>query len=163
MSYNAPDDSTSWATIDDLYDRYGDEYVDKLAIRRRRTAGGDYVADQSDEAITRVLILALSDAKDHLQFKLNGRFSNANQINSVSFPIIKAWHIRLTIATLLNGGDCQGCTCLGLDEFLQGEICSPEGICLSSSKTFFSFSEAKFSCECVSSCCCNSPINKGYA
>lgn len=145
--------TNSWATINDLYDRYGEEFVDKLSIRRSWDDGlGMYVANESKESMTRVQILALDDAKALLMEKISSLFVGAERLNDVEFYSIKQWHIKLAIETLKKGGDCKGCDCLGdIDEFLKGKICSEKG-CLEKRTTFFQVYGGKLKCE--SSCGC---------
>lgn len=152
---------TTWATEEDLYTRYGDEFVDKLAIRRNWDEDEQqYVADESDEAKAAVIALALCDAQNLIIQKLSCLYSNTDILNTELFGALKQWHIRLTIETLKNGGDCMGCACnVDLDRYIGcGNICSDEGNCLVSTKTFFSVTEAHFQCECNCSggCCCES-------
>jgi len=53
----------TWATIQDLYTRFGDEFVDKLADRRKWDAIIQaYVADQSKTNRDEVIQTALDDA-----------------------------------------------------------------------------------------------------
>ena len=151
-------DST-WAIIEDLYDRYGDEYVDKLAVRTVWDSDSQrYVADETLEGKTKVINIALCDAKQLLKQKLSCKFSNVNILDDHLFYSLKQWHIELTIQTLRRGGDCMGCECVSqIDQYIAcGSICSEDGLCLSSNQTFFSVSEAHFKCEgCgCGSCCC---------
>lgn len=150
----------TWATESDLRLRYGDEFVDKLGTRRRLDSGlNDYIADQSPSHISAVINAALQDAKDFLLFKLSCAYKvSASLIDGTqNFPLITQWHIRVTIDTLKAGGDCWSCACLeDLEKFLTcgTGICSDEGECLESLKTFVSVSPAKFPCECGGRCSC---------
>lgn len=147
----------TWATIHDLYDRYGQEFVDKLAIRRKWDPSIEaYVADESRESICKVLSIALSDAKALIQKKLACRFSGINLLDEKFFPAIKIWHVRLTVETLKTGGDCLACACnVEMEkDFDCGSICSEDGVCLTSKKTFISVSTPKFECECMGVCKC---------
>lgn len=147
--YYCGTDST-WASVTDLYDRYGDEFVDKLATRRIYDPDtGTYVADESEEGRLRVLSLALCDAKQLLRRKLSCYYSNTNLLDDNIFYGIKIWHIKLTIETLKAGGDCLSCACLpDIDKYIEcGSICTEDGICLTSEKTFISASTAIFCCE----------------
>lgn len=149
--------STSWATTDDLYDRFGDEYVDKLATRRNWNEASEmYVADENDEAKEKVLCLALCDAKSLLLQKLQCKFADVSPLETANFPGIKQLHIKLTIQTLKAGGDCSGCECNEeIDKYIAcGTICTDDGICLVSSQTFISATEAHFKCECQGHCGC---------
>lgn len=152
---------STWATEEDLYSRYGDEFIDKLAIRRNWDEDEQqYVADESDEAKEAVIALALCDAQNLIIQKLSCLYSNVDILNEYLFGALKQWHIRLTIETLKNNGDCMGCSCVvDLDKYIAcGSICSDEGVCLSSSSTFLEATEAHFKCECNCSggCCCES-------
>lgn len=143
----------TWATIQDLYTRFGDEFVDKLADRRKWDESIQaYVADQSRENRDLVIQTALDDAKALLKQKLSCAYQNISILDEQTFSCITQWHIQLTISVLKAGGDCVGCKCEGLDDFLKcGSICSDDGTCLVSKSTFFSVSIAHFPCE---SCGC---------
>lgn len=146
----------TWATIEDLYDRYGVEFVDKLSVRTVKDAStGKYYIDETDEAKEKVLGLALEDAKAFILNKLSCLYSNVDLLQEYCFSGLKQWHIRLTIETLRLGGDCAGCGCIGdLDKYLScGNICSDDGQCLSSNSTFFAVAPAHFPCECCSDNC----------
>lgn len=150
---------TTWATADDLYDRYGDEFVDKLAVRTVWDQdSGRYVADESTEGKLKVIGIALCDARQLMKQKLSCYYSNVDVLEEHLFYSLKQWHIELTIQTLKKGGDCMGCDCVkDMDQYFQcGSICSEDGICLTSKKTFISASVAKFDCECncKGGCCC---------
>lgn len=156
MSYPCDSNKNSWATICDLYDRYGEEFVDKLSIRRNwDDSVSDYVADESKESMTRVQLLALDDARSILKEKISIFFLKLNLLDKYEFNSIKQWHIKLTIEALKKGGDCRGCDCLSdFDEFLKGPICN-DNFCLERKGTFFSISKANFKCDrCKGSCCC---------
>lgn len=141
----------SWATVEDLYSRFGDEFMDKVSTRRLWDADLEsYVADESESGRQSVIQLALDDAKAFLTYKISCLFSDLSLLATNDFAIIKAWHIKLTIETLKIGGDCTACTeCnAAFDSFLKcGNICDVNGVCLSSNKTFFSITEAVFCCE----------------
>lgn len=150
-------DSSSWANVNDLYDRFGDEFVDKLATRNKYdTEVKRYIADESTEGRFKVIALALCDAKALIIRKLKCKYSNVSLLNSSAFPSIKLWHIKMTIETLKVGGDCSGCNCEELDKFIEcGDICNEdETVCLSSKLTFITASEAVFTCECHGGCSC---------
>lgn len=149
---------TTWATVDDLYDRFGDEFVDKLAIRRVWDEGlQSYVADESPEGKLKVIELALCDAKGMILTKLQCLYSNVSLIEDAYFPSIKVWHMKMTIETLKVGGDCYKCNCEDLDKFLScNNICSDDGVCLISKSTFISVSPAVLCCEMMGKgCCCS--------
>lgn len=149
--------STTWALPDDLIARYGQEYIDKLSIRRKYDSELEqYVADESTEGRSTVLTLALCDAKNLIYSKIQCKYQNADLLNTAYFPSIKHWHIKLTIETLKAGGDCSGCACiLDMDRFIDcSPICSEDGQCLISNKTFISATEAEFKCECFGRCRC---------
>ena len=154
--YYCSSETNSWASINDLYERFGDEYVDKLATRRKWDAALDtYVADESVEGRTRVLTLALCDAKALLIQKISCLFGNISLLSTSNFSSIRQWHIRMAIEVLKAGGDCHSCNCESLDNFLKcGTICDENGVCLPSKTTFISVSEAKFPCECEDRCSC---------
>lgn len=155
--YCTGSETTSWATIDDLYLRYGDEYIDKQATRNKYDAATKaYIADESREGRFLVVSVALCDAKELILRKLMCRFANTELLDTLVFPAIKQWHIKLTIETLKAGGDCSGCACVAeIDQFLDcGKVCSESGTCLPSNKTFFSISKAKFPCEGGGCGCC---------
>lgn len=140
---------STWATIEDLYVRYGEEYVDKLAIRNVwDESTQSYVSDESDENKTLVLQTALDDAKALILQKLSCLYTNSEVVNEYYFAALKQWHIRLTIETLKIGGDCTSCACVGdLDKFLCSKICTEDGVCLISAETGFVVSKACFKCE----------------
>lgn len=125
----------TWATKEDLVLRYGQEYVEKLAIRRDWNEDAEaYVADESPERIDQVINAALQDAKDWLLWKISCCFNivDFNALAEVSF--VKRFHIKLTIIMLKDGGDCQECKeCQ--DEFSDfcscGSICDINGNCIS--------------------------------
>lgn len=154
--YCSPD--STWATIEDLYQRFGDEYVDKLAIRRVYDVDTDsYVADESPEGKERVLNLALCDARAHLKQKVSCCYGEVSLLDEHIFPSIKQWHIKLTIETLKVGGDCFACTeCnKSFDDFCScNSICSEDGVCLPSKKTFISVSEQSKDCCKIERCKC---------
>ena len=141
----------SWATVSDLKARFGDEYMDKISTRRKwNSTVEDYVADESASGRNAIIQLALDDAKAYLTYKMSCLFGNLDLLATNDFKIVLAWHIKLTIETLKIGGDCTACTeCnAAFDEFLKcGKICDANGVCLSSTKTFFSITEAVFCCE----------------
>ena len=150
---------STWATPEDLYERFGDEFVDKLAIRRKWNSEiEDYVADESDEGKLAVIELALEDAKQLLLQKLSCLYGELTLLedDTYAFTSILQWHIKLTIETLKIGGDCYACACIGdLDKFLGcGTICTPDGVCLPGLNTFISASVAHFKCECHGRCGC---------
>lgn len=156
MSY-CSDEKTSWASISEIYDRYGDEFVDKLSIRRKYdTDVQSYVADETKEGLFKVQMLALCDAKDLILEKLSCKFSNLELLDTNNFPSIKQWHIRLTVETLKAGGDCRACACIeDLNKFVDcNSICDDAGVCLKSKKTFISVSTPVFKCECKGGCRC---------
>lgn len=142
--------TNSWATVEDLTSRYGQEYIDKLSTRTVYDADvGSYVADETSEGRFRVLSLALSDAKELIKRKVSCIYSNSNLLENNLFPALKQWHIKLTIETLKIGGDCSACACNeDLDKFLScGNICTEDGQCLTSNKTFWKVSKADWPCE----------------
>lgn len=150
-------ENSSWANVDDLYSRYGAEFIDKISTRTvYDSETGSYIADETVEGRFRVTSLALCDAKELIVRKLMCKFGKVNLLDTTFFPSIKQWHIKLTIETLKIGGDCSGCDCVkDLDAYLDcGSICNEEGLCLSSKKTFFSISKAKFPCEEGGCGCC---------
>lgn len=155
--YYCSDEQTSWANIDDLYNRFGEEFVDKLSIRRvYDTDVQSYVADETKEGFFKVQSLALCDAKALILEKLSCKYTGLKQLDTVSFPAIKQWHIKLTIETLKIGGDCRACACVeDIVKFTEcGSLCNEDGICLPSKKTFISVTRDPFLCECRSSGCC---------
>lgn len=157
MSYTS--DLKSWATPADLYERYGQEFVDNLCIRRNYDESlGQYVGDVDPQSMLRVLNLALSDAKDMLISKMSVVFKFSSELDLYYFPAVKQWHIKLTIETLKVGGDCYACSCISdLETFLKSnKICTTEGLCLGKKTSFISVSKATFPCECKSTCCCSS-------
>lgn len=147
--YCSPD--STWATIEDLYQRFGDEYVDKLAIRRVFDQDLDsYVADESDEGKEMVIALALCDAKNYLKQKIGCCYEEVTLLDDHVFPAVKNFHIKLTLDTLKVGGDCYACAeCIkSFDDFCScNSLCSTDGICLSSKKTFVTVSCPEFPCE----------------
>lgn len=157
MTY-CSEQSSTWATVDDLYNRFGDEYIDKLAIRRiYDTDLEQYVADESEEGKLKVIELALCDAKSLILRKLSCYYTQASLslLDSSVFKSIYLYHIKLTIETLKAGGDCSSCDCISpMEEFFKcGPICSEDGNCLVSNKTFISVSESKFCCELMGKGC----------
>lgn len=155
------DSPSSWATVNDLYDRFGDEYMDKISTRNNYNSTlGRYVADESVDNRFKVISLALCDAKELIIRKLQCAFSDVTPLNDLVFPAIKQWHIKITIETLKIGGDCSACACNeDLDKFIAcGVVCTSDGVCLSANSTFISATCAKFPCEngCGGGCgCCN--------
>lgn len=157
MSMYCDSSNNSWATVDDLYERYGEEAIDKLATRSNYDSTlKSYVADESTEGRLRVISLALCDSMELIRRKISCKFSNVSLLDSKTFLAVKQWHIKLTIETLKKGGDCSGCECIeDLDAYLDcARICDEQGTCLPSLKTFFSISEASFRCECRGLCKC---------
>lgn len=155
--YYCSDVKLTWATPTDLYERFGDEFVDNLSTRRNYDKTlGRYVADERPEARLRVVQLALDDARAMIVRKLQCKYNDVVQLNTLYFPSIKQWHIKLAIETLQMGGDCSACACnADLDKYLDcNSICTEDGICLTSKSTFISASEAHFKCECIGSCGC---------
>ena len=153
-SYFDCSNSGSWATINDLYDRYGEEFVDKLSVRRVwDDETGHYLADESKESMTRVQCLALDDARALLQEKISSKFKDIARLDREEFFSIKQWHIKLTIETLKKGGDCQGCECITeIDKFLEGKVCSNKG-CLPKVGTVVQVYSDKLKCEGSKKCC----------
>jgi len=127
-----------WATIDDLFTRYGEEYVNKLAVRRnydKETKG--YIADESCENIKLVLCTALEDARDQLEFVISKCY-NIKQLNEFiskdeEIKVIKRFHLRMAIAILKEGGDCEACDACE-DKFYkicsESKLCTESGLCL---------------------------------
>lgn len=148
----------TWATKEDLYARFGDEVIDKLAIRSDWDKyDQSYVANESCKAKDQILDLALEDAKNLIIHKLSCIYSNYSLVQSEDFvcPVLKQWHIKTTFEVLKAGGDCSSCNCEKLDEFLKcNTLCSDGGVCLSRNSTFISASVAKFPCECGWNCKC---------
>ena len=146
----------TWAAKEDLYARFGQEFINKLAIRRNYDEETEsYVASEDDESIENVLNTALEDAKTLILGKLSCKFANFQIVNTMDFPSIKQWHIKMTIEVLKQGGDCTACDCTKLDEFLCTNICTEDGFCLTSIKSFISVSKPHFPCEaCKGDCKC---------
>lgn len=141
---------STWATPQDLYIRYGDEFIDKLGIRRVwDTYLHDYVADESYSGIQTILETALRDAEAVLRHKISCCFGKVSLLDTHTFSAIKQWHIKLTIATLRKGGDCYSCAeCAEFDAFCACKtICSDDGICLPWKQSGISVSEETFDCE----------------
>lgn len=147
---------SSWATKEDLYSRFGQEFVTKLAIRRNwNNELSMWVASEGPTDIGAILNLALEDAKNIILQRLSCLFSNYQAVNSSSFSALKYWHIKTTIEVLKANGDCTGCKCEDLDEFLKcNSLCDDSGFCLTKKTTFISASVAKFECECHGRCGC---------
>lgn len=148
---------TTWAMPDDLIARYGQEFMDKLSTRRKFDVELEqYVADESTEGRSTVLTNALCDSKNYIFAKIQCKYKNSDLVNTLNFPSIKHWHIKLTIEALKVGGDCSECACVSdLEKFLDcSPICSEDGQCLLSNKTFISATEAEFRCECFGRCRC---------
>lgn len=149
---------SAWAVGADLYSRFGDEFVDKLAIRRKwNNVLNDYVADESQVGKDAVIALALDDAKAMILQKLSCYYSDLTSLDTLNYPAIKQWHILLTIETLKRGGQCYGCECIApMEEYFKcGSVCSDNGVCLVSKKTFISATEAEFCCEVCDEGCCS--------
>lgn len=149
--------NSTWASVQDLYDRYGEEYIDKKCIRNKyNVLLQEYVADETQASILKVLELALCDAKNLLLAKLSCIYGNTNLLDLYAFGAIKTWHMKITIATLDAGGDCSSCSeALDLKNFVEcGNMCTDDGICLTKNSTFFSVSEPSWPCECLGSCGC---------
>lgn len=149
-------ETTTWANVHDLYDRYGQEFVDKLAIRNNwNEEFKAYVASEDEVSKMRVLTLAICDAKELIKRKIQCKYKNISLLDEKLFYGIKQWHIKLTIDTLKLGGDCMSCDCTELDKFLDcNSICSTDGVCLPSKGTFLTASVAHFECECLGRCKC---------
>jgi len=147
-----------WAIKEDLYARYGQEFVTKLAIRRNWDATlQDWVADVSELNVGAVVNLALEDAKNLILQKLNCLYSNVTLLDTINCPVLKIWHIKLAIEVLKAGGDCTACDCKTFDEFLScNKICDENGNCLISNKSFITVSDSCFPCEACGcdGCCC---------
>ena len=148
----------TWATPQDLYIRYGDEYVDKLLIRRVWDEyTGEYVADETYSGMNLVLETALEDAKAVLKQKISCCFGSISLLDSHDFSVIKQWHIKLTVAALKNGGDCSSCKeCTDFEEFCKCKsICSDDGVCLPWKGSAIYVSKEKFGCDkCIGGCKC---------
>ena len=149
---------STWATPQDLYIRYGDEFIDKLSIRRVwDTYHNEYLADESYSGIQTVLETALRDAEAVLKQKISCCFGNVQLLDQHTFSAIKQWHIKLTIAALKKGGDCYACIeCQEFEKYCScSTICSDEGICLPNKKSSISVSKEVFECErCLGRCKC---------
>lgn len=153
--YCESDSNSSWANINDLYDRYGEEFIDKLSIRRNfNEVIQEYVADESIENKTRVQSLALCDARDMILSMLSPNFSNLKELDIKKFHAVKLWHIKFTIELLKQGGDCATCKAEFEDFIKSNKICS-DTICLSKKTTFISATKAVFDCEIKSGCGCD--------
>lgn len=147
----------SWATIKDLYARFGEEYVNKLGIRRNFDLETDsYVASEDCKSVKSVLETALADAKQLILYKLACKFKDYEKVNTTNFSIIKQWHIKTTIEILKVGGDCTSCDCEGLDGFINcGTVCTDDGVCLKKKVSGISVSVPKYPCEgCKGECKC---------
>lgn len=147
---------SSWATKEDLYARFGQEFVTKLAIRRNwDNESKIWVASEDPIDIGAILNLALEDAKNLILHRLSCFFSNYQSVNESSFSALKFWHIKTTIDVLKANGDCTSCKCEDLDEFLKcNNLCDDDGFCLTKNTTFISATVAKFECECIGGCSC---------
>lgn len=147
---------STWAIIEDLYSRLGEEYVNKLAIRNDWDEDTEsYVANEDPEVIETRLNQALLDAKNLILQKLTCLYTNVELLDEENFPAILIWHVRTTVEVLKAGGDCTSCNCEQLDNFIKcNSICATSGVCLTSKKTFLFVSEAKFKCECMGVCSC---------
>lgn len=151
----------TWATIEDLYKRYGDEFMDKLSTRMDdNTSGDDYVANEDPLRRDEVIQLALDDARAILLQKINCCFKTDGKLvnPNLSFSGIFPWHIKLTIILLKQGGDCKDCDdCKeAFDDFCKcSSICSDEGDCLEKRGSAISVSEEKFKCDDIfkDGCC----------
>lgn len=155
--YYCSDDKYTWASPRDLYDRFGDEFMDKISTRMNYSQTLKmYVADEKPESRLKVIQLALDDAKELIVRKLSCKFQDVILLNTHYFSSIKSWHIKLTIETLKIGGDCTACECnADLDKFIDcNTICTEDGICLPSASSFFLVSQAKSECECQDKCGC---------
>ena len=147
MSQEYTYSNSSWATLNDLYDRFGEEYIDKLSIRNNYDESlEDYVADESRTNMIRVQLLALDDARDLILNKVNAVFKNAHLFNTMIFPFIKQWHIKLTIGFLKRGGECSSCI-EEFDENLKTSVLCSGNVCLEKRTTFFYASEYKSKCD----------------
>lgn len=144
----------AWATKQDLYSRYGDELMDKLAVRRDWDEYTEsYVANESTTTKEEMLDIALEDAKQLIINKLSCYFSDFVNVNTYDYPVLKQWHIKTAIELLKVGGDCSACNCEKLDEFLKcNTICTADGVCLKKKSTFISATEAVFDCEDACEC-----------
>lgn len=147
---------SSWATKEDLYARYGQEFMAKIALRRNWDEElNTWIASEGVHDIGSVINLALEDAKTLILQRISCFFSNYQKVINGNFPAVKVWHIRTTIDVLKANGDCASCDCKDLDNFLKcNSLCDENGICLNKKSTFISASVAKFDCECNGSCRC---------
>ena len=138
----------TWATKQDLYDRFGNEYITKLAMRRNWSEADQmFLASENTVDINKVVDFALEDAKALIQTKLSCQFLDASLVETIDFPAVKIWHMKMTIKVLEAGGDCAGCDCTDLDKFICGRVCAPDGTCLSSNVSAISVSTPVFECE----------------
>lgn len=146
-----------WATKEDLYTSFGQEFVDKLCIRRNWDAElEDYVASEDQESKDKVLNNALNMAKTVLIQRFRCSFRFTTELDTYNFPALLIWHQKTTIELLKIGGDCTLCKCEGLDEWMKcNTLCTEDGsFCLPKKGSILSASKAKWPCECQDDGCC---------
>lgn len=149
---------STWAVKQDLYDRFGQEKITKLAIRRNwDNILKEWIASEADVDIAKIVNLALEDAKSLIQQKLACQFEDYYLVEEQDFPAVKIWHMKMTLKVLEAGGDCTACDCTDLDKFICGQVCAPNGVCLNSLTSAISVSVPDFPCEgcgCGGCKCC---------
>lgn len=146
---------STWATKADLVLRYGQEYIEKAALRRDfNEDADDYVADESCDRINEVICAALEDAKEWLLWKISCSFNLADFNNLDDINYIKIFHMRLTIAMLKEGGDCEKCQ-KEFSEFCAcGQICDINGKCITKTKiSLIAVEQMPKSCLPQNVCC----------
>ncbi len=148
----------TWATKADLILRYGQDVIEKMALRRDfNEEADDYVANETPERIDQVIETALQDAKDWILWKISCCFSLSEFLNLGDVNYIKRFHIKLTIAMLKDGGECKDCDDCK-EEFSEfcscGQICDVNGKCITKSKmSLIAVEKIEKSCLPENYCC----------
>lgn len=157
---------STWIDKQGLYLRYGQEFIDKLAIRRdfdceANDGDGGYIANETRKRLDCIINVAIEDAKEWILWKISSCYSivefNKFLDEEKDFSFIKRFHIKLTITMLKFGGDCKECDdCKEeLSEICSTkEICTDDGICIpSKKKSVFAVESTAPSCLPTSVCC----------
>jgi len=157
---------STWVDRQGLYNRYGQEYIEKLARRRdfdpsANGGSGGYVENTSSTRVNEIINIAIEDAKTWMLWKISCCFNiqdfNLLLADNKEFSFLQRFHIKLTIILLKHGGDCAQCDeCKAeISEVCScSEICTDDGICIPSRKrSKFSVEKTEPSCLPTKVCC----------
>jgi len=155
-----------WAKKEDLILRLGEKKVHELSSRYIFDEDCDsFIKDEREDSRDRVINTFLEDARQWLLWELSRCYDNsAKEIQETietgeEFRVILLHHIKLTVAMMKNGGDCEDCEKCKLDFTKLCEssrICSESGVCFER-KSRFSVTENK-SCMPKQVCCCDEEV-----